>query len=71
MRSFTVRILANNQAGQWASWPAKIAAIKAFYAVIGEITAGLRTQRHPNADDAYTKVRVLRSRFRFHKHLHR
>ena len=32
MRSFTVRILANNEAGTWASWPEKIAKIKAFYA---------------------------------------
>jgi hypothetical protein len=32
MRSFSVRILANNEAGTWQSWPEKIAAIKAFYA---------------------------------------
>ena len=37
MRSFTVRILANNQAGTWASWPEKVAAIKAFYAPACEL----------------------------------
>ena len=37
MRSFTVRILANNEAGSWASWPQKIAAIKAFYAPVCDL----------------------------------
>lgn len=37
MRSFTVRILANNAAGKWASWNEKIAAIKAFYASVCEL----------------------------------
>jgi hypothetical protein len=32
MRSYSLRILANNEAGTWASWDAKIAQIKAFYA---------------------------------------
>lgn len=34
MPTYKVRILANNQAGTWASWPAKIAAIQAFYAPV-------------------------------------
>jgi hypothetical protein len=37
MRSFSLRILANNEAGSWASWPAKIAAIKAFYASVCDL----------------------------------
>jgi hypothetical protein len=37
MRSFSLRILANNEAGSWASWPEKIAAIKAFYAPVCEL----------------------------------
>ena len=37
MRSFNVRILANNEAGTWQSWPEKIAAIKAFYAPACEL----------------------------------
>jgi hypothetical protein len=37
MRSFKLRILANNEAGNWASWPEKIAAIKAFYAPVCEL----------------------------------
>jgi hypothetical protein len=32
MRSFNILIVANNEAGTWASWPEKIATIKAFYA---------------------------------------
>jgi hypothetical protein len=34
MRSYSLRILANNEAGTWASWEAKIAQIKAFYAPV-------------------------------------
>jgi hypothetical protein len=34
MPTYKVRILANNEASTWASWPAKIAAIKAFYASV-------------------------------------
>jgi hypothetical protein len=37
MRTFTLRILANNEARNWASWPEKIAAIKAFYAPVCEL----------------------------------
>jgi hypothetical protein len=37
MRSFTLRILANNEAGTWASWPEKIAALKTFYAPVCEL----------------------------------
>jgi hypothetical protein len=37
MRLFNVRILANNEAGTWQSWPEKIAAIKAFYAPVCEL----------------------------------
>jgi hypothetical protein len=37
MKSFRLQILANNEAGSWASWPAKIAAIKAFYAPVCEL----------------------------------
>jgi hypothetical protein len=37
MRSFNVRILANNEAGTWTSWGEKIAAIKAFYAPVCEL----------------------------------
>ncbi|HLH93553.1 MAG TPA: hypothetical protein VKW08_00400 [Xanthobacteraceae bacterium] len=37
MRSYSVRILANNEAGTWQSWPAKIAAIKAFYASVCDL----------------------------------
>jgi hypothetical protein len=32
MPTYKVSVLANNDAGTWASWPEKIAAIKAFYA---------------------------------------
>lgn len=45
MRSFSVRILANNQAGNWASWDAKIAAIKAFYAPACELDITLTPTR--------------------------
>jgi hypothetical protein len=34
MPTFKVCILANNEAGTWASWQAKMAAIKAFYASV-------------------------------------
>jgi hypothetical protein len=34
MPTYKVSILANNEAGPWQSWPAKIAAIKAFYAPV-------------------------------------
>lgn len=37
MPTYKVRVLANNEAGTWASWPAKIAAIKAFYASVCEL----------------------------------
>jgi hypothetical protein len=37
MRSFSLRILANNEAGSWPSWPEKIAAIKAFYTPVCEL----------------------------------
>jgi hypothetical protein len=37
MRKFALRILANNEAGTWASWPEKIAAIKTFYAPVCEL----------------------------------
>jgi len=41
MRSYSLRILANNQAGTWPSWPEKIAAIKAFYAPVCELAITL------------------------------
>jgi hypothetical protein len=41
MRSFNIRILANNEASTWASWPEKIAAIKAFYASVCELNITL------------------------------
>jgi hypothetical protein len=34
MPTFKVRVIANNEAGEWASWPAKIAAVKDFYAPV-------------------------------------
>ncbi len=34
MPTFKVRIIANNEAGNWLSWPAKAAAIKAFFAPV-------------------------------------
>ena len=37
MRTFTVRILANNQAGTWQSWDDKIAQIKAFYGSVCDL----------------------------------
>jgi hypothetical protein len=41
MRSLSLRILANNEAGTWASWPEKIAAIKEFYAPACELNITL------------------------------
>jgi zinc knuckle protein len=41
MRPFNVRIVANNQAGTWQSWPEKIAAIKAFYASVCDLNIEL------------------------------
>jgi hypothetical protein len=41
MRSFSVRIIPNNEAGTWASLEAKIAAIKAFYAPVCDLNITL------------------------------
>jgi hypothetical protein len=41
MRSFNVRILANNEAGTWTSWGEKIVAIKAFYAPVCDLNITL------------------------------
>lgn len=41
MKSLRVRILANGDSARWTSWPAKIAAVKAFYAPILDLQIDL------------------------------
>jgi hypothetical protein len=37
MPTYKLCVVANNEAGQWQSWPEKIAAIKAFYASVCQL----------------------------------
>lgn len=41
MRSYSVRIIANNEASTWSSWPEKIAQVKAFYASVCDLSITL------------------------------